>query len=96
MCRYQKKPVVVEAWVWLGEWPLDSPPTWLSEAVACGKVRFRANERGRPRLVVETPNGDEEACLHDYVIQHANGDLYPYQWNIFEEDYEPVLDEEGN
>ena len=80
MAQYRKKPVVIEAFQWVG--PRSIVPDW---AVPCG-VKFM--EDGT--LIVPTLEGTMFADQGDYIIKGVAGEVYPCKPGIFNATYEPV------
>lgn len=79
--RYRKKPVVIEAMQWVGDWE--------QAGEFCG---FAAMPRA-PRsddLVISTLEGDMIANLNDWIIKGVKGEIYPCKPDIFAATYEEV------
>ena len=81
--KYRKKPIVIEAWQYLGQETKDWP-TWLYE--------YRHNEEACSimggHLYISTMEGRMRADKGDYIIQGIKGELYPCKADIFEATYE--------
>ena len=100
---YRKKPVVVEATVWLtnGDHPADGPNPEVE-----GKV-VRYFRRPEPEYAGQAPHGlcgrvwhdhgwidtlegGHIVCPGDYIITGVQGERYPCKPDIFEATYERV------
>lgn len=87
MAQYRKRPVVIEAWQWLGSGFESDAPKWVKE--------YR-DSRGNwiaptdSNLIIPTLEGDHTASPNDWIIQGIKGELYPCKPDIFEATYEPV------
>lgn len=79
MTQFRKKPVVIEAFCWMGQRPKDWPE-WAT------KVRLLD---GRD-LVVDTLEGTMKASLGDWIIRGVKGEQYPCKPDIFIATYDPV------
>lgn len=95
--RYRKKPVVVEAWQWDGNFLEDCKdvPQWLYEAEERGDVEAYADWYNAEEsfMEIETLEGTHIAKPGDYIIKGIQGELYPCKPDIFEQTYEEVADE---
>lgn len=85
MAKYQKKPVVVEAFKWTGDREQSEDPVWIVRAIEKGDVYF---EDGH--LMIKTLEGVHRANVGDYIVKGVRGELYPCKPDIFEETYEKV------
>lgn len=97
MSRYRRKPTMVEAVKWSGEWDdpavidlLDrSRSQWSSgiDPEGCGSVKSR--------LTVQTIDGNfARVPTGAYVVVDSQGFAYPCDARLFEENHEPIeLDE---
>lgn len=84
---YRKKPIVVEAWQWLGSGFQADAPAWVldySHGVSKSQVRVRQDGK----LSVPTLEGDMTADTRDWLIQGVRGEVYPCKPDIFEATYE--------
>ncbi len=95
MPKFRKRPVVVEAVQWDGQWPAIRD--WLI-ALGGGGLAFPIGSVPPIHivdggLVVETLEGTMTASLGDWVIKGVAGEFYPCKPEIFDATYEPV--EEG-
>ena len=85
--KYRKKPVVIEAWQWLG--------SSLGDA-----IRFQEENNlpswpgggmeGKTGMIIHTLEGDHLAQKGDYIIRGVQGEFYPCKPDIFEQTYEKV------
>ena len=101
MPKYQKKPVVIEAWQWTGEkGDLNRAPMWLKEAYSKiwgepGSIRVYDDPIFMMSyLQIATLEGVHNAMTHDFIIQGVKGEIYPCKPDIFEMTYE-LLEEVG-
>lgn len=88
MSKFRKRPVIIEAFQFEPPTPVEVMPTWLSEALASGKVYYQGGDR--PYLTIETLEGNHRADVGDWIIQGIKGELYPCKPDIFEATYEAV------
>lgn len=92
MPKFRKKPVVVEAFQWLGRsWDV---PDWARhhrdlDFPVTAAVDFEDGCED-DSLCVQTLHGRTRAILGDWVIRGTSGDLWPCKPDIFEATYEPV------
>jgi hypothetical protein len=83
--KFRKKPVVIEAWQYLG-WCEHQRPDWLLENESV--VVFREDD-----VLIKTLEGDMIASPGDWIIRGVKGELYPIKNDIFEATYEYAADE---
>ena len=87
MAKYRKKPIVIEAEQWLPKkenWPGRAAPdelgvVWYFDAtgtIAEGKI--------------DTPEGQHQVAIGDWIITGIKGEKYPCKPDIFEQTYEKV------
>lgn len=92
MAKYRKKPVVIEAYQYIGDFIENNvwnAPTWIKQALDIGKLKYKEVEDNPPELYVVTLEGDMKCDYGDYIIKGVKGELYPCKPDIFEETYEP-------
>lgn len=92
MAKYRKKPVVIEAYQYTGDFIENNvwnAPTWIKQALDIGKLKYKEVEDNSPELYVVTLEGDMKCDYGDYIIKGVKGELYPCKPGIFEETYEP-------
>lgn len=104
MAQFRKKPVVIQAWQWHGDFNQtllgSGAPDWLvdSESVYgtlhVGKVRV-VEDRGVGYLAIKTLEGEMTANPNDWIIKGIKGELYPCKPAIFEATYEPTDNKDG-
>ena len=97
MEKYRKRPVVIEAQVWLGwNWKYNSDiltnvkpyePYSYVKCIICGKDQ---SEHGW----IDTLEGGHIVCPGDWIIKGIKGEFYPCKPDIFNLTYELVDDEE--
>lgn len=78
--RYRKKPIVISAFQYHGEFPLE----FLNEE----RVRSAGDGSGACEIV--TLEGVMRADPGDWIIRGVKGELYPCKPDIFEATYEAV------
>jgi len=78
MKQYRKKPVVIEALQFCGNF--DELEDWIG-----GDAEFRDGE-----LLIATLEGPLRAAPNDYIIKGIKGEFYPCKPDIFEASYEEV------
>ena len=87
--KYRKKPVVIEAFQFLGESTLakdDSEwatPAWFVDAVLEPTVWAYPDH-----IEIKTLEGTMSADIGDWIIRGVKGELYPCKPDIFEATYE--------
>lgn len=94
MTKYRKKPVVIEAFKWMGGHDQTEDPEWIVEAIKEGEVWFIGSGSERVALQIETLEGVMTANRGDYIIRGIQGEIYPCKPDIFEATYEKA-DTEG-
>jgi hypothetical protein len=90
MAKFRSKPVVVEAvrvsdalFGATSSW--KSLPSWLAEHYESGYVLFAYDH-----VVLSTPEGSKRGDRGDWIVRHANGDIYPCTADVFERTYDAV------
>lgn len=86
--RVRKKPVIVEAHRWDGDW--ESMGKWatnVSDGNGTGIIYTRENGM-ECNLRVRTLEGIMEVCLGDWVICGLAGEFYPCKAAIFDVTYD--------
>ena len=83
--KYRKKPVVIEAFKFDGDF-MDSTgnyyvPEWILDTDYC----FEEGE-----LYIKTLEGWMHVSVGDYIIQGVQGEVYPCKPDIFADTYEEV------
>lgn len=86
--KYRKKPVVIEAFKFDGDF-MDSTgnyyvPNWVLDT----DYSFEDGE-----LYIKTLEGWMHVSAGDYIIQGVQGEVYPCKPDIFEETYIKVMEE---
>lgn len=87
MAKYRKKPVVIDAWQWLGQ-PFAQWPAWLQ--IAGTKQHPSVEVDHLRRIYIPTLEGMMRGELQDWIIRGVNGEVYPCKPDIFEQTYEPA------
>ncbi|AFR99985.1 hypothetical protein [Lentilactobacillus buchneri] len=88
--KYQKKPVVIEAFKWTADQEQLEDPEWIIKALKNGIAAFIYEGTPNVKLVIKTLEGDHIANRGDYIIQGVHGEIYPSKPDIFEETYDRV------
>lgn len=94
--KYQKKPVVIEAFQYDGDLKGSDGvyyvPEWAVDAYEKGIIHYGALKLDEPpcELFIDTLEGTHHVSVGDYVIKGIKDELYPCKPDIFEESYEPV------
>lgn len=93
--KYRKKPVVIEAFKYDGDFVGRSGdlyvPEWALEALDVGALQYE----GQGDLYVNTLEGKMLVTPGDYIIQGIQGEIYPCKPDIFEATYDLVLPNHG-
>lgn len=88
MAKYQKKPVVIEAFKWVSG--KENCPDWFLEALEREDIWFNNPTLPRESLDIRTLEGVMRAEKGDYIIKGVKGEIYPCKPDIFELTYYPV------
>jgi hypothetical protein len=78
MGKYKKKPVIIEAIQFTGNFD-------EIEKFVGGDAEFRNGE-----LIIATLEGALHASSKDYIIKGVKGEFYPCKPDIFKDTYEPL------
>lgn len=92
--KYRKKPVVIEAFKWIGGPEQTEDPEWIVEAFENGIVRFENDGTPKVAMLIDTLEGLLRVTRGDWIIKGIKGELYPCKPDIFEMTYEAVKDGE--
>ncbi len=87
--KYQKKPIVIEAF----KFGADPMPDWFAAAIEDGKAVLHIVSSGSMydgSVVIETLEGWMCAEYGDYIILGVEGEIYPCKPDVFRATYEPV------
>ena len=87
MAQFRKKPVVIEAVTWNGEYgsPGEWPP-WFNQSLYGGPLTILDNGKLQVRTRELTMIGD----IGDKIIKGIDGEIYPWKPDIFAATYEPA------
>jgi len=85
MAKFRKKPVVIEAFRWMGGLIKEGDPAWIVEAFREGSVMSDGY-----CLAVQTPEGTMRADPGDWIIRGVKGEIDLCKPGVFEATYEPV------
>lgn len=96
MPLYRKKPVVIEAEQYLGDFSVMEH--WAQAALFNGDILAVPNDNGNVFIAndhyVLTLEGMMKIDYGDYLIKGIKGELYPCKADIFEATYDSVEEEE--
>lgn len=81
MAQFRKKPVVIDAFQWIGKPPF--PP-------AFSNLHKLALINDREQLIIRTLEGEMAANDGDWIIKGVKGEFYPCKPDIFAATYEEV------
>ena len=84
--KFRKKPVVIEAIQWKGDWTKE----FADFAKSVDGRSFHYENKGA--LYIDTLEGTMKADINDWVIKGVKGEFYPCKPDIFENTYEAVDD----
>ncbi len=86
MAKYRKKPVVIEAFQFIGGSNTDSAvPLWFVDAVLARTI-FALEDC----IIIKTLAGDMRGDLGDWIIRGVKHEIYPCKPEIFAATYEAV------
>jgi len=88
--KYRKRPVIIDAFKWTGDFDQAEDPEWIVEAIKAGKVSFQNPGTPNVSLIISTLEGLHRADRGDYIIRGVKGELYPCKPDIFHLTYELV------
>lgn len=83
--KYRKKPVIIDAMQFNGNFVLSDFQHWLMGVDPERKCMYVEDT-----LQIKTLEGVMTANIGDYIIQGVKGELYPCKPDIFEATYEAV------
>lgn len=89
MAKFQKKPVVIEAFQWTTDVNQKEDPQWLARRLG-GSVRIEGVGTPEVCMKIDILEGTMTASPGDWIIQGVSGELYPCKPDIFELTYESV------
>jgi hypothetical protein len=95
--KYEKLPVVIEAFQLTKDVKVDDWPQWLRDAYHTHPTEpgalfiKRQNQTGR--FAIKTLEGDMLVSFDDWVIKGVQGELYPCKPDIFKATYKKVTDD---
>lgn len=87
MAKYRKKPVVIDAHKWEGNW--ENAKEFCPELIDGGADHSTSPIVSWP-VFIRTLEGTMTAVLGDWIIKGVNGEYYPCKPDIFEKTYEPA------
>lgn len=87
--KFRKKPVVVEARRFTGQFDSDMIERWMGLPASS----YTANGADRPMLAIPTRQGFLDVMPGDWIIQTGDGQFYPCKPDAFTASYDQVEDE---
>lgn len=88
MAKYRKKPVVIEAFKYDGDFMWSTGVYYVPDWAVRNLVNAVLSFEGQGDLFVNTLEGKMLVNVGDYIIQGVQGELYPCKPDIFEQTYE--------
>lgn len=85
--KFRKKPMVIKATKFMGEFSYDQMGIEWGEAF----TKIASYNNLMNSLKIKTLEGEMSASIGDYIIKGVNGEFYPCKPDIFEKTYEPVI-----
>jgi len=79
--KYMKKPIIIEA-MQLTDKTKNDVLVWVSSK------KYSDFSGSKPKIIIQTLEGEMTVSLWDYVIKGINGEFYPCKPDIFEATYE--------
>lgn len=87
MAKYQKKPLVIDAYQYNGNF-VDAPG-WIADAILDNVIFVMHDKHYNNRSThIRTLEGDHIVSFGDYIIRGIKGELYPCKPDIFEMSYD--------
>jgi len=83
--KFQKKPVIIEAFEWTGK---------MDEEIQEFLKGSHTIKNSNKQLIIPTLEGDMTASIGDFIIKGIKGEIYPCKPDIFWKTYEEVKDDE--
>lgn len=83
--KYRKKPVVIEAFKFDGDFMDSTGNYYVPEWILDTDYSFEEGE-----LYIKTLEGWMHVSVGDYIIQGVQGEVYPCKPDIFSDTYEEV------
>jgi len=87
MSKYQRKPIIVDAFRWTGGPDQTEDPEWAVAAIKAGIIRFENDGRVEVRLVIHNAHGAQVAKPGDYLTRHESGQLTTCDPGVFHATY---------
>ncbi len=84
MAKYRKRPVVIEAVLWTG-----------NNFGELTDLMHDAYGVKNQKITIVTLEGTMTADVGDWIIKGVKGEFYPCKPDIFEQTYEPVIEDVG-
>lgn len=85
--KYRKKPAQIEAIQFMGNNFIEIYNFTNGKAK---QIAIEARPYGRAYCVIEARKGPIVAIKSNYIVKDTNGDFYIYDWEKFEQIYEPI------
>lgn len=86
--KYRKRPIVVDAWQWLGETNEEAVEFRDSIGIDSLMMGFGRRHDDGLSLFIQTREGEMVAGPGDWIIKGVNGEFYPCKPDIFAKTYE--------
>ena len=90
MAKYRKKPVVIEAWRYMGGGDFSDAPEWVRKAVLETTIYIEGLPGVWRNVKIKTMEDDHHVRPGAWIIQGVTGELYACAPGIFEQTYEEV------
>lgn len=84
--KFRKKPVVIEAWQWMGETLSDAHK--FVEENSLPLTPCLGRHEGMTGFIIPTLEGSHVATKSDWIIKGVAGEFYPCKNDIFLKTYE--------
>lgn len=82
--KYQKKPVIIDAFQWTGDKNQIEDPIWIVDAIKRNEVLINPiGINPETTMSIKTLEGTMEAKLGDFIIKGVKGEIYPCKPDIF-------------
>lgn len=85
MKKFRKKPVIIEAVQWNGDYKSIKKIFPIANATEPTTINYEKSE-----IIIHTLEGDMIANIGDWIIKGIKGEIYPCKPDIFEATYEEV------
>lgn len=86
--KYRKKPVVIEAYQYIGKDSIEKMPIEFQQAIKNSPAMMGVSKFGNPFFHIKTLEGKMDITEGDWIIKGVAGEFYPCKPEIFEKSYE--------